>query len=272
VGFAYDDAGGGGGGGGGGGDSCGEGEDLDPAALDSGASDLSDLSESSTSEARCATALRHQPPPFDSCCSGSVWQSLIIYLTRPLSRRTSSGSDAELEAAGREFCIDRFSAAMRRARRERRAAEAAAANGMGMGMSMSAGGGPHKIKSSRRARAKEIRKLQSQGKFDPESFWAAERAKNKAVDAERGLSSAGAGRAPVPCYQRRSSPTYDAYRRRSPTPERRPRARPEAELPARRQYISTFDSAADAEADGDDARRGRAQDLRDRQSSPGASR
>ena len=271
MGFAYDDAGGGGGDGGGG-DSCGEGDDLDPAALDSGASDLSDLSESSSSDARCATALKRQPPPSNSRRTGSAWQSLSLNLTTRFPHRTCSGSDAELEAAGREFCIDRFSAAMRRARRERRAAEAAATNGMGMGMGMSAGGGPLKTKSNRRARAKEIRKLQSQGKFDPESFWAAERAKNKAADAERGKNSAGAGRAPVPCYQRRSSPTYDAYRRRSPTPERRPRARPEAELPARRQYISTFDSTADAEADADDARRGRAQDLRDRRSSPGPSR
>lgn len=77
MGFAYDDAGGGGGGGGG--DSWGEGDDLDPAALDSGASDLSDLSESSSSDARCATALRRQPPAFQPA---SHWISVAIAVPR----------------------------------------------------------------------------------------------------------------------------------------------------------------------------------------------
>ena len=55
----------------------------------------------------------------------------------------------------------------------------------------------------------------TQGKFDADSFWAAERAKARATEPQ---PLPGGSRALVPCYQRRSSPTYDTYRRRSPPP------------------------------------------------------
>eukprot|EP00238_Polyblepharides_amylifera_P000271 CAMPEP_0196573118 /NCGR_PEP_ID=MMETSP1081-20130531/3066_1 /TAXON_ID=36882 /ORGANISM="Pyramimonas amylifera, Strain CCMP720" /LENGTH=393 /DNA_ID=CAMNT_0041890709 /DNA_START=98 /DNA_END=1275 /DNA_ORIENTATION=- len=156
----------------------------------------------------------------------------------------SSDSEAargvELDEIAALFDVSSFRRQLRRARREKQLEQRAGAGFMSQKPPNPAG--------SRRSRRNKLRNLRSQGVSVQDAYIAFAKPNPK--------SQAPLANPPTPSYRRRSSPTYEKFgpRNRSSSPRR---SQEESTLPARREYISSFNSTADAPDSGDDERRER---------------